>query len=834
MRLQFLLLGMISELLGITLTASIVHAQITPDGTTNTTVNPTGLNTTITNGTTAGTNLFHSFQRFDIPTGGSATFDLVNTPAITTLFSRVTGGSVSNIDGTIRTLNSTNPVSLFLLNPAGILFGSNASLNISGSFIGTTASSIKFADGTEFSAVNPTGIPLLTMSVPIGLQMGSNPALIAVQGTGHALSRPTGSSPALRTPSSTELRVQPGATLALVGGNLSLNGANLVAEQGRIELGSLSSAGWVSLTPIPQGYQLGYEAGQRFGEIQLAQRSLVDVSGVNAGSVQVQGRQIQFADGSLILAQNLGPQIGGTILLQASERIDLTDAIPNSSLGSGVQSQSLGSGASGNIRITTPQLSLQAGAGVNTVTFGVADSGKLEVAATAITLSGFSPTNLANVASLSTSTYGSGNAGNLLVNSESLFLSDSAALASATFASGSSGQVNVHTTTTTVIGGANAAGFYSNITSTTLASGSAKSLTLNTARLRILDGGLVGATAFFTGQGGDVIVNATDAIEISGRGTSSISSINSSTLYLPPLVRQSLGIPNILTANAGSVSVTTPRLIVADGGFVSVTNQGSGNGGTLAIAANLIQLDRQGSIQAQTASGEGGDLNLQTQSGLILRRGSFISATAGGTGNGGNITINAPIIAGFENSDIIANALQGRGGKIQINTQGIFGLKFRNQLTPENDITASSEFGVNGIVLVNTIGVDPSTGLVELPMNLTDTSRQIVAGCTENQDNQFVITGRGGIPENPLQALKSNRTWADTRDPSTFLRPTPASPRAYVPTRPLLTEATTWQRNPDGGIELVAIAPGNLSLPNLATCAAASKAHQSFLHRPLD
>ncbi len=164
-------------------------AQVTSDGTTNTIVNQSGNNFTILNGINQGNNLFHSFSNFSVPTGGSATFDLTNTPNITTIFSRVTGGNISNIDGLIRTLNSNNPVSLFLMNPNGIMFGQNASLNIGGSFVGTTANSIKFADGTEFSAVNASSPPLLTISVPIGLQMGINAGDIRVEGTGNSITR---------------------------------------------------------------------------------------------------------------------------------------------------------------------------------------------------------------------------------------------------------------------------------------------------------------------------------------------------------------------------------------------------------------------------------------------------------------------------------------------------------------------------------------------------------------------------------------------------------------------------------------------------------------------
>lgn len=253
-------------------------AQVASDGTTNTTVNSIGNNFTILNGIDKGNNLFHSFSNFSIPTGGSAKFDLVNTPNITTIFSRVTGGNVSQIDGLITTLNSSNPVSLFLMNPNGIMFGQNASLNIGGSFVGTTANSIQFSDGVEFSAVNTSASPLLTMSVPIGLQMGSNPGAIRVQGTGHNLTFdsvrfPQFFPPFKRETNPTGLTVQPGQTLALVGGDVFLEGGQILAEKGRIELGSVSS-GLVNLSPKSSGFALGYKGVSNFQNIQLSQKSI--------------------------------------------------------------------------------------------------------------------------------------------------------------------------------------------------------------------------------------------------------------------------------------------------------------------------------------------------------------------------------------------------------------------------------------------------------------------------------------------------------------------------------------------------------------------------------
>ncbi len=132
------------------------HAQITSDGSLNTTVSQSGNNFTITNGSRVGNNLFHSFSQFSVPTKGSAFFN--NASDIQNIFSRVTGGNISNIDGLIKANGSAN---LFLLNSAGILFGANAKLDIGGSFLGTTANSIKFADGIEFSAINPQVNPFI-------------------------------------------------------------------------------------------------------------------------------------------------------------------------------------------------------------------------------------------------------------------------------------------------------------------------------------------------------------------------------------------------------------------------------------------------------------------------------------------------------------------------------------------------------------------------------------------------------------------------------------------------------------------------------------------------
>jgi large exoprotein involved in heme utilization and adhesion len=253
---------------------------------------------------------------------------------------------------------------------------------------------------------------------------------------------------------------------------------------------------------------------------------------------------------------------------------------------------------------------------------------------------------------------------------------------------------------------------------------------------------------------------------------------------------------------------------------VTVKNIGSANGGTLQINANSILLDRKGALTATTVQGEGGNISIQAND-LVMRRASSITTTAGGNGSGGNININAPIILGWENSDIVANATGGRGGSIQLTTQGIFGLKYRDRITPENDITASSEFGVNGTVQINNIGIDPNSGLVELPENLTDPSQQIASGCSINQESKFVATGRGGIPQNPNQEVMSDRTWSDIRDISAYL--SKQQVQAQVSQSPqTLVQATSWHRNAQGKVELIADKSSN-QIQQKLTCAAVPK-----------
>jgi large exoprotein involved in heme utilization and adhesion len=243
-------------------------------------------------------------------------------------------------------------------------------------------------------------------------------------------------------------------------------------------------------------------------------------------------------------------------------------------------------------------------------------------------------------------------------------------------------------------------------------------------------------------------------------------------------------------------------LKVADSGLINVRNEGTGNAGTVRINADSVRLNTQGAITATTKLGEGGDIII-TSNDLLLRRESKINATSGGTGNGGNVTIDSPIIVGLENSDIIANAIKGKGGNIQITTQSLFGLKYRDRVTPNNDITASSDFGINGNVQVNTIGINPANALNALPTSISDSSRQIADRCDNAKGGSLVATGRGGIPQSPMQTRPIDRPWSDIRSSASIA--TPSAIQAIVSTQPnpSLVEASAFQVDESGSIALI-------------------------------
>ncbi|MBD2201202.1 filamentous hemagglutinin N-terminal domain-containing protein [Calothrix sp. FACHB-1219] len=724
-------------------------------------------------------NLFHSFREFNVSEGRTAVF-LSPNGNIQNILVRVTGNNRSEIFGKLGILDSN--ANLFFINPNGIFFGANAQLNIAGSFVASTASGIKFADDTVFSATNPQTAPLLTISTPVGLQFDKLGGEINHYGS---------------------LQVPTDKTLALVGGNVNLfgngqldpNRRTLKVIGGQIAIAGISAPGTIQINLDSQNQPLSFPDNITLADISLQNLAVILTDGLDGGFIQLQGRQIQLTQGSIAQAENLSSEDGRGIVVQA-QQLTLEDG---SQITASVGENITGSGGSLTVKVSD---SIQVR--------GTIPPGKPFAGA---------PSGLV------TRSFGDGSAGALTVETKKLIIDGGGNITTTAWRGKSnSGILTVTASDSIFLDGASFEDFPSGLFSQTLRLGNAGSITINTRQFIAKNGGVVtaGTGKDSQGKGSNLTVNASEFIDLSG--------VSPRDKDPSGLFARSRG-----TGEAGSLFVNTPKLILRDGARLTVEALKTGNAGTLAVNATEMRLERQSKVVAETVSGNGGDLRLEIQNLLLLRDRSQISTTAGtagGGGNGGNITIDTPngfiVTVPKENSDITANAFAGSGGRVQINAYDIFGIEQRSridlvtllntndptklnpQLLQTNDITAISQTNptLNGVVDINTPDVDPNSGLVNLPtqpinLKVDETCKVIVA----NNKSSFTIAGRGGIPSSPTETLSSDAVMADwiavdsIRQPSS--QPTanldsPQSPSANI------VEATGWVINPQGEVVLTA------------------------------
>ncbi|NEO86829.1 MAG: S-layer family protein [Spirulina sp. SIO3F2] len=855
---------------------------VTRDGTTATTITPTGSAFVINGGDTSGTNLFHSFTDFSPAT--LTTLFNVSDGSIERIISRVTGNNISSIDGILSVMGGNSP-DFFLINPNGIVFGANAVLNVPGSFLASTAESIQFADGNTFST---TGTPLLSMTAPVGLGFGSNPGSITNAATLTQSGLPLG------------LTVGTGETIGLVGGDVNLTGGFLTAPEGRVELGAVGANATVGLTTNNTGYVLDYSNTNNFADLMLSNGAIVSSSslsgvantllgfappGLGAGAsgpiqlrgdritleqtqvaaigndpttvgseVTITGHELNLSNQGVIFLQSQGAAQGASLTIDITNAVNLvgigiestyqtilnflgTGAVDASNQGAIIFSVASAQGNAGDVTLRAEQLNLQTGAVLGNATSNSGAAGNVVLELT----QGLTVAQSTIFSGTSTSSTGTG--GNITIQSPTVQIQDGARISATVSGAGQGGDIAIQTERLELSDSRLSLPLLNNdpvlseeiartsVDSNTSSTGNAGNITIDTQTLQIQEGATIETSSISSllnnsGQGGQININASQSVTLTGRLQDG---------SLP----SALDVSTSSASAAGNLNVNTGQLIVEDGAQINATTTSAGSGGSIGITTSSdITLRNQGLITTSalgTATGRGGDINLTSAGSLylndasqitattnqgdggnlaltagnilLLRRGSLISTTAGqagGSGNGGNITINAPVIAGYDNSDIVANAFAGNGGNINITTQGIFGLAFRDQLTADNDITASSQFGVNGTITVNEFSLDPSSGLVELVAALSDASDQVDATCAAAGDSEFIATGRGGIPPTPdLPRGGMIRPWQDLRALDRFFDATVATPSRTTASTPTIREATGFQQLSNGQIALV-------------------------------
>ena len=679
-------------------------AQVTPDQTlpTNSKVTPSGNANVVTEGTKAGSNLFHSFEQFSIPQGDLVLFE--NALDIENIFSRVTGESISNIEGAIKANGSAN---LFLINPNGIIFGPDARLDLGGSFFGSTAESIIFDDGREFSATETEENPILKISVPIGLRFEDNLGDITVRGTGSNLQFSL-SEPFTRDNGLNGLSVKPNKTLALVGGGLILEGGIVSAELGRIELSSVEK-GTVELNLTNLEEVLSYENVSSFENIFLSQKALVDAG----DSIQLQGSNITVTDGSLVFLQNANSS-PGSLEINATETLTLEeisadggafDDVPNSSL----RTETVGQGNGVNINISSKNIIIRNGAGIFSRNYTSNPGGNLSISAS-------ESIQLVNNSNAIASNFGTGKASDINIETKLLELQDGGSVSSLSRGAGDSGDVTVNAIDSIKL--INSQEFIdansesdtalTSLSSTTFGDGNAGNLMINTPELLIGKKSGIATSTFSSGNAGNVEIATSESVQATGV-------ISSSSVIADPITQEIFDVPSVPSGSTGGVNINTERLSLTDGGIIRVINEGQGNAGVVQIDSELINLNENSNITANTASG-----------------------------NGGNININTDNLIALDSSDITANSFGGNGGNIDIDTRGVF-LSFNSQ------INASSRLGIDGTVQINAPNITLQPELEQLELKLVTTDEAIANSCLarSSQQGSFTINDNGGLPKNP-------------------------------------------------------------------------------------
>lgn len=611
-------------------------------------------------GRTVGGNLFHSFSAFSVGSGESAVFS--GPATIDNIIGRVTGGSESFIDGPLR---STIPAAdLYLLNPAGLVFGPNAALDISGSFHASTADYLKLTDGGRFDAAVPENT-LLSSAAPAAFGfLGGNPAGFTIDNAW--------------------LAVGEGEAISLVGGDIRLAGEDvgLSAPGGTISMVSVASGGEV-------GYDLSLDSFADLGTITLSDHGYVSVSGAPPGEVFIRGGRL-LLDNSSIYAGNSGDGSGGVIDIAIRDEIRLAN-------GSIISAAVNGWGDGAVIDITTDRLTVTGGSYIRTLSefegwagdiylwldsLHITDNGRVESVASAggeggqvvveasgsVTLSGdplnifdtFLGTRTATLTDLlAQGIVASGNAGDLLVTSPIVDLSAA------------------------VIGTENLLSF-----------GRAGDIYIATADLGIHDAGLISSASRGFGAGGDIFIIATGRIGLtdpwSGIQSSATSEGDAGSLFIEtPLLSLGTGAKisaeTYRTGNAGDIDITAGSLSIVDGGVIS--------------SDSLISEDEAGNIVP--ASGKGGDITIDASEKIILSHApgagsaefidtqSSLSAVTFGSGSGGTITLNTPLLE-MDNGRIYTTTFRdGKSGAISVETGSLL-------MTNGARIDSSASFGSSG------------------------------------------------------------------------------------------------------------------------------------------
>ncbi|SEH09030.1 haemagglutination activity domain protein [Candidatus Venteria ishoeyi] len=636
----------------------IAHGEIVSDGTLGAVQSLSGPDFHIGAelGQQAGNNLFHSFSTFNLHLGESATFS--GPDAIANVITRVTGGKASQLNGVLR---ATMPnAEVYFLNPYGILFGSEFTLDVPGSFHASTADYLRLGEKAYFYA-DTQQVSQFHSDPPQAFGFLDKPvAGISVKGRGEITvddlttnlsASSTNELRILNEPTQTGLHLKAGGTLSLIGGDLSIsqgtylpeyevspNGSIITgttyvpllsAEAGRIHLVAVAGAGEVVIGEAqnPKVTELG--------NIQLSGKSFLSTSGESGGTILLRAGEIEILDSKLntsnfgnkdsdggldIHAENIylsedthleavahSTGKGGDIHLHAGELLQLSDKNGPTDMTT-ISVQTFGQGTGGTLSVTAKNIEILGNSLIANQSQGEGDSGDLMIQAERIALLGdndFATNNAKGINGGLGKTAQDAHGGDIVIETGDLILTQGMVIRQAVVGQGEPGKLKILASGTVTVKGADSSKGFSSA----------------------------------------IVADSVSAAEVDESGT--------------PIKGSSAG-------KAGNIDLHVHRLVLEDGGRIAANSTSPGaigssaGAGEVHVQAEHIEIrgvnpygrnnDGFGSgIYSQSfgeTAGDGGTITINTQT-LTLEDGGIIHSGTNNASNAGDLHITVGGIARF-------------------------------------------------------------------------------------------------------------------------------------------------------------------------------------------
>ncbi len=619
------------------------YAEITTDGTTGAIQHLSGQMTIPQSlGTTAGNNLFHSFQTFNINTSESATF--TGDAALKNVISRVTGGQVSNIDGLLK--SNVGNANFYFINPAGVTFGANAQVDVPAAFHLSSANAVRFSNGDSFSS-SLSGASTLSVADPVGFGFLNNQVGdIQIQDS--------------------LLKFKEGSSVSLSAANLSIDNSWLEIPAGTLQVNAVGDTASEILLETPASTAFS-------GSIQMSTNSLLKVSGSKAGLLILRAGDVGLSQSSL-LADNRGDTantISGIDIL--AKTINLVGDKTR------VSSSAFAKGNAGEITIKSDDLTLRYGSAIRSDAHNSGHAGDIHIDTHSLTVNGQTMTTGIFSEVFNNPQHLATQAANICINSDNILLQQAGVIKTSTQTQTNAGDISLHATQKISIDGQvePLTGVFSDAQGKSQGNSGNISLTAN--ELWIENSGQVNTNTASLGQAGNIDVVTKNVFISSNFGEpTGISSLSAATAQGT-------------TAHAGSIKMTTDRLALFLGGFIKSNTESKSNAGNIILTSKEFVINGLGSSvdtgifsnALNKATGKAGDIQLTGDS-LNLLSNANISSDGSLLGNAGNIRLNIGTIevngnggfAGISSNgffDMYNHDIKGRSsaGNIKINTNNL-------------------------------------------------------------------------------------------------------------------------------------------------------------------